>query len=70
MRKESDAAVFASSLAPLTLAVIAACGRSLDARASKIKRGTLIPGVEPKVSAYLRRLRILMGSRGLRLETF
>jgi chitinase len=48
------AAILAASLVSLALAVIAACGSSPDAQAPKIKRGSLIPGIEPKVTAYLR----------------
>ncbi|MDR2660271.1 MAG: glycoside hydrolase family 18 protein [Spirochaetaceae bacterium] len=51
MKVKKMAAVFTAAVA---LAVISACGGSPDVKASKVKVGKLIQGVEPKVTAYIR----------------
>ncbi|MDR2783383.1 MAG: glycoside hydrolase family 18 protein [Treponema sp.] len=54
MRMKRFTVVLAAVLAPLVFAVIAACGSSPDAKSSVAKAGTLLPGIVPKVTAYIR----------------
>ncbi|MDR2602311.1 MAG: glycoside hydrolase family 18 protein [Spirochaetaceae bacterium] len=51
MKTKKIAVIFTVAAA---LAVLSACGGSRNAKSSKIKAGELIPGIEPKVTAYIR----------------